>query len=156
MKINSFSLLRIIQSYTKYCGVCILIILSLNAKAQQPEPWKEKDLMPPEELAQLLIHSPEQAPLILSIGPGGGIKNSVEFGAVSNTNNLEKFSGYISKLPKNTYLVIYCGCCPFEHCPNIRPAFNELMKQHFSNAKLLNLSHNLKVDWIDKNYPLNY
>jgi len=50
--------------------------------------------------------------------------------------------------------VIYCGCCPFEHCPNVRPAFQLLNEMKFTNQKLLNLSTNLKTDWIDKGYPV--
>jgi hypothetical protein len=51
-------------------------------------------------------------------------------------------------------VVIYCGCCPFAKCPNVRPAFSTLLGMGFKNPRLLNLSHNLKADWIDKGYPL--
>ncbi len=68
--------------------------------------------------------------------------------------NLLKWKNELQKLPRNTDIVIYCGCCPFEHCPNIRPAFKLLNDMGFTNQKLLNLSHNLKADWIDKGYPI--
>jgi len=60
----------------------------------------------------------------------------------------------LAKLPKDKEIVIYCGCCPFSRCPNARPAFALLQKLKFKNAKLLNLPNNLKVDWINKGYPL--
>ena len=56
-------------------------------------------------------------------------------------------------IPKDTKVVVYCGCCPFEHCPNVRPAIDVLKEMKFTNYYLLNLSHNLKTDWIDKGYP---
>jgi hypothetical protein len=49
---------------------------------------------------------------------------------------------------------VYCGCCPFEKCPNIRPAFNLMKAMGFSNGKLLNLPTNLKQNWIAKGYPV--
>jgi hypothetical protein len=60
----------------------------------------------------------------------------------------------LSTLPKDANIVIYCGCCPFVKCPNIRPAFTLLNKMGFKKHKLLNLSHNVKTDWIDKGYPV--
>jgi hypothetical protein len=36
----------------------------------------------------------------------------------------------------------------------VRPAFKLLNDLQFTNAKLLDLSHNLKADWIDKGYPV--
>jgi thiosulfate/3-mercaptopyruvate sulfurtransferase len=59
----------------------------------------------------------------------------------------------LSKILKDARIVIYCGCCPLEHCPNVRPAFILLNDMKFTNAQLLNLEHNVKTDWIDKGYP---
>jgi hypothetical protein len=50
-------------------------------------------------------------------------------------------------------VIIYCGCCPFDKCPNIRPAFAALKEMGFKNARLLDLPKNIKADWLDKNYP---
>ena len=51
-------------------------------------------------------------------------------------------------------MIIYCGCCPFRRCPNVRPAFELLKKMKFTNAKLLNLPTSLNDDWISKGYPM--
>ena len=59
----------------------------------------------------------------------------------------------LKKLPKNKRVVIYCGCCPFEHCPNVRPAIQLLKQMKFTNYRLLDLPKNIKIDWIDKGYP---
>ncbi|HCS20823.1 MAG TPA: hypothetical protein DIW47_09730 [Bacteroidetes bacterium] len=58
-------------------------------------------------------------------------------------------------MSRDAEIIIYCGCCPFSDCPNIRPAFEVLNELKFTNPKLLNLPKNLKADWIDKGYPMN-
>ena len=52
-------------------------------------------------------------------------------------------------------VVVYCGCCPFEHCPNIRPAMAVLKEMNFTDYYLLNLLRNIKINWIDKGYPVS-
>lgn len=94
-------------------------------------------------------------PFIYCIGFGGDIKGLIELDPVKDAENLDKFKAVLEKLPKDADIVIYCGCCPFEHSPNVHPAFKLLNDMKFTNPKLLNLSHNLKVDWLDKGYPVN-
>jgi thiosulfate/3-mercaptopyruvate sulfurtransferase len=60
----------------------------------------------------------------------------------------------MAKAARDKEVIIYCGCCPFRRCPNIRPAFELLKKMKFTNLKLLNLPTGLNEDWIHKGYPL--
>jgi thiosulfate/3-mercaptopyruvate sulfurtransferase len=119
------------------------------------EPWKENQLLAPEELADLINNPKAKKPFIFCVGPGALIKGSLDMGPAKEKENLEKLKQQLSKLPKDADLVIYCGCCPFEHCPNIRPAFNLINEMKFSNARLLNLEHNIKTDWVAKGFPSN-
>lgn len=119
------------------------------------EPWTKDQLMEPSELAKIINSSSAKKPIIYSVGPGANIKGSIEMGAAQEKENLDKLKAALSKLDKNTEIVLLCGCCPFKDCPNIRPAFKLLNEMKFTNHKLLNLSHNLKVDWIDEGYPMN-
>ena len=121
--------------------------------ACETEPWKKSQLMDPYELSEIINNGVEQ-PMIISVGPAGLIKNSIEVGECRFPESLEKLSDRVSGLPKNSKIILYCGCCPFKDCPNIRPAFSLLNNLGFKNHLLLNLSNNLKVDWIDKNYPI--
>jgi thiosulfate/3-mercaptopyruvate sulfurtransferase len=57
-------------------------------------------------------------------------------------------------LPRSTNLVIYCGCCPFEKCPNVRPAFTALNGMGFKKLRVLILPTNLATDWVGKGYPV--
>jgi len=49
--------------------------------------------------------------------------------------------------------VIYCGCCPLERCPNIRPAFVALRQMGFTNVRVLLLPNSFEADWAGKGLP---
>ena len=135
--------------------VIALVALSFKSVTTQNEPWKKTQIIEPATLAAILNDPKAKQPIIYSIGPGADIKGSIELGAAQEKENLSNLKAALFKLDKNTEIVLLCGCCPFEHCPNIRPAFELLNQMKFTNHKLLNLPHNLKVDWIDKGYPMN-
>jgi len=138
-----------------FLGLAIAIVtISSFIRTSNQEPWTEKQLLDPAELAKTITDGKAKQPLIFSVGPGALIKNSIDIGPVKEKENLEKLKQQLAKLPKDAQVVIYCGCCPFEHCPNIRPAFNLLNEMKFTNQKLLNLPHNIKIDWINHDYPV--
>lgn len=136
-----------------FCLLLTCLSLLTIQKLVAQEPWSAEQLMQPKELAKK-INNRDRAVVIFNVGPAGRIKNSIYIGPTQDEESLNLLKSKLSKLPKNTEVVIYCGCCPFKHCPNVRPAFKLLNEMHFSNAKLLNLSKNLKADWIDEGYPL--
>ncbi len=82
--------------------------------------------MPPSELAKIINDGNKPATYIFSVGPAGLINNSIDIGEGKNKNNLAKLKSAVSNLPKDANIVIYCGCCPFADCPNIRPTFGLL------------------------------
>lgn len=131
--------------------LCILFVQSGWKKA---EPWRPDQLLEPADLAATIASSDSDKPLIISIGPAATIKTSVGVGPGSEAENRAKLEKLLSKEPKNRAIVIYCGCCPFKNCPNVRPAFAKLNELGFTNHKLLNLTKNIKTDWLDKGYPV--
>lgn len=136
--------------------VAVLMFFAFNTSVQKDkEPWSKDQLIEPADLAKIINDVSAKKPVIYSVGPGANIKGCVEMGAAQEKENLEKLKAALRKLDKNAEIVILCGCCPFEHCPNIRPSFELLNEMKFTNHKLLNLTKNLKVDWIDKGYPMN-
>ncbi|MDN3693142.1 rhodanese-like domain-containing protein [Chryseobacterium tructae] len=140
----------------KYLFMMMCFVCSIFSQAQQTQdPWKESQLMDPALLASRIVKHKTKDILIISVGPEAIIKGSVDIGPTHEPENLEKLRNYLKDIPKNKEIVIYCGCCPFVKCPNIRPAFNLLMELGFKNAKLLNLPKNIKTDWLDKDYPTN-
>jgi hypothetical protein len=118
------------------------------------DPWKPAQLLSPGDLAKVIGDPQARQPFIFCIGPGAVIKGSIDIGPARDSSNLNKLRLQLSKLPKDAMVVIYCGCCPFEHCPNIRPAFTLLNEMKFTHPQLLNLEHNIKIDWINKGYPV--
>ncbi len=121
----------------------------------QNDPWTQQQLLAPAELAKVLNNPKSPKPIIFSIGMQAVIKGSIDIGPVMMPQNLNLLKEKLNKLPKDAQIVVYCGCCPFASCPNVRPAMALLKNMHFTNYKLLNLSQNIKVDWIDKDYPMN-
>jgi rhodanese-related sulfurtransferase len=129
-----------------------LFFFTENIWAQNPPNWTSKQLMEPSELASV-IKTQKIIPVIFSVGPAATIPHSIDIGMVKDKANLDKLKKELGKFPRQTKIVVYCGCCPFEHCPNVRPAIEVLKEMKFTNYYLLNLPHNIKTDWMDKGYP---
>ena len=108
----------------------------------------------PLELATLLESPGTDNLLILNTGPVDDIKGAMNIGAVSEPKRLKKLKKLLQKVPKDKEIIIYCGCCPLAGCPNIQPAYDLLSTMNFTNYKVLRLQEDLKVDWIDKGYPM--
>ncbi|HEY4324511.1 MAG TPA: rhodanese-like domain-containing protein [Mucilaginibacter sp.] len=121
---------------------------------EKANPWKDSQLIEPAGLADVINNPKTDVPVIFNIGSVEDVKDAKHIGPVSNVAEMEKFKREVNSLPRNSEIIIYCGCCPFAKCPNIRPAFFELTKLGFTNIKVLNLAANLKTNWISKGYPL--
>jgi thiosulfate/3-mercaptopyruvate sulfurtransferase len=142
-----------IKKIIALAGMMLFFIVTCFAQ-QQADTWTANQLMEPSALAAIMNNPQASQPVILDVGPAGVIKGAKVMGPAHEKNGMNALKKELSQLPKNTFLVIYCGCCPFTHCPNIRPAFSLVNKMGFTNAHLLDLKDNLKEDWIDKGYPL--
>lgn len=134
----------------------VIMVFSQNGFSQtNTEPWTFAQLMEPEKLAAILNDSTATQPLIINMGPVNSIKGAIKTGPAKEKENLKNLKKLLSKEDRKRMIVIYCGCCPFKDCPNIRPAFSLLTEMKFTNHKLLNLPRNLKVDWINHGYPMS-
>lgn len=110
----------------------------------------------PEALAKAVQSA--KPPLVLNVGPQllyeqAHVKGAEYIGAASSPEGLAKLRERVKALPKNTAIVLYCGCCPWDHCPNVRPAFGELQQMGFTHVKVMYIAHNIGSDWVDKGYP---
>ncbi len=122
------------------------------------DPWQVSQIVKPEDLAASLSKAAADKPLLLYVGPrfpylGGHIAGSIFAGPASKTEGLEALKAEVKSLPRDKPIVIYCGCCPWKVCPNIRPAFRALQDMEFRNVRVLYLPTNLRQDWIDKGWP---
>lgn len=133
-------------------SICLSLLMTCAVQAQEDVNWTPEQLLQPAELAAHL-DSATNRPVIICVGPGASIPHSVAVGAVNSPEGLAKLKTELQALPRDKKVVVYCGCCPFDHCPNARPAVAMLTGMKFTNFYLLNLPHNLKTDWIDKGFP---
>jgi thiosulfate/3-mercaptopyruvate sulfurtransferase len=144
------------KNLTQILGFIFTICSTMAIQAQEvTEPWTEAQLKPTQELADQISGSGKAKPTVINIGPQAVIKGSLDAGPGSEKENLKKLEKILSKQDKNHEVVLYCGCCPFAKCPNIRPAFKLIQEKGFTQARLLNIPKNIKTDWIDKGYPVN-
>ena len=64
-----------------------------------------------------------------------------------------QLKAWARSIPKDTPVIIYCGCCPVSRCPNIRPAFEALRNAGLTNVRVLDLKQSFVQDWMQKGYP---
>ncbi len=134
----------------------MLLIGSANAQdlSLKKQVWPDKYLIETKTLVDLLQNPRAAKPNIYNIGFVGNIKGAKKLAAASKEEGLAQLKSELKDKPKTSPIVIYCGCCPFEHCPNVKPAFAMLQKLGYTNAKILNLPTSIKADWMDKGYPM--
>lgn len=114
-------------------------------------------LVQPAELAALL-RGPAPKPLILQVGfrtlyDSAHIRGAEYAGPAREAAGLRRLRERVAALPRSTAIVIYCGCCPWEHCPNIAAAYHTLRELGFTRVKALHVADNFGSDWVEKGYP---
>jgi len=123
------------------------------------DPWSSSQTLQPAGLAGELAEKNGTPPTIVYAGfrtlfAGGHISGASFHGTASSEQGLAEMKKWADGLPRSTNLVIYCGCCPFEKCPNVRPAFTALSGMGFKKLRVLILPTNLATDWVGKGYPM--
>src|SRR5579875_3446050 len=117
-----------------------------------------QQLINPDQLLKLIQSPKGEQPLVLSVGPmvlymQAHIPGAEYIGPGSEPEGLQRLRARVKPLPRNKFIVLYCGCCPWNHCPNVRPAYHELQKMGFTNVKVLYIADNFGADWVYKGYP---
>ncbi|MBX3164283.1 MAG: rhodanese-like domain-containing protein [Bacteroidetes bacterium] len=126
---------------------------ALAAYAQAPV-WKKEQLMPTAELAEKINTNAKDKPIIFNVGPMDNIKGAISVGLGTSATVTQQMKNKLSMESKTRGVVIYCGCCSYSNCPNIKPAYDALIGLGFKNTKVLELPENLKPDWVAKDYPM--
>ena len=154
------------KSYLRRAIFALLLACAFRTAQAQYQPFAgagsasaipQSDIEQPDVLNTLLAN-PHHAPvLILQVGSHmlyaqAHIPGSEYIGPGSQGAGLDLLTQRVTNLPKNHMIVLYCGCCPWDRCPNIAPAFNRLHELGFKNVKVLYLAHNFGADWVEKGY----
>jgi thiosulfate/3-mercaptopyruvate sulfurtransferase len=151
-----------VRSRLKFVSGGFLILAALLSVASgfarsATDPWASADTVRPEEFVKELANS-KNPPTVLFVGfrrlyAAGHIHGAEFHGAAGSEEGLKELNAWAAKLPRSTSLVIYCGCCPMEHCPNIRPAYLALRQLGFAKVRVLLLENTFEADWAGKGYP---
>lgn len=136
--------------------ILLWLLISSHASGQASSIPTSR-LINPEDLVKVLQMGKEK-PLILAVGPHilfaqAHIVGSEYVGAASTEAGLNQLRKRVESVPRAKFIVVYCGCCPWSHCPNVKPAEDALTALGFTNVKVLYLSDNFGANWVDKGYP---
>ena len=130
------------------------------AQEKQGDPWTEAQVLHAVDLTpEIAGAKDEHSPTVIYVGfrtlfEGGHIPHASFHGTASKEEGLAELKKWIATLPRSTDLVIYCGCCPFNRCPNIRPAYTALHEMGFTHVRVLVLPTSFAADWVEKGYPM--
>lgn len=138
-------------------AVAFPIAITISALAFQATAIPSSQLTEPEELVKVLTAKGGK-PLLIHVGfhvlyLQAHIPNSEYIGPARDPAALEQLRARVKSLRRNKLIVIYCGCCPWDHCPNVKPARDALIAMGFTNVKVLHVAENIATNWIDKGYP---
>ena len=112
----------------------------------------------PKELASQLQAKGAQ-PTLIHVGfavmyRSKHIPASIYAGPASKPEGLDALKRAASPLPRDREMVVYCGCCPFDRCPNVKPAIDLLKQMGFTHVRTLMIPANFGADWVDHGYPV--
>lgn len=82
------------------------------------------------------------------------IPGSEYVGPASTDHGLQQLRKRVASLPRTKIIILYCGCCPWSHCPNVKPADDALRTLGFTNVKVLYIAENFGANWVDQGYPV--
>jgi hypothetical protein len=111
------------------------------------------NLIKPQSLASRLGGTGQSAPVVIFVGfpvlyRGAHILGAILAGPDSKIEGLDALRKAVGELPRNRDIVLYCGCCPFVKCPNVRPAYAALHEMDFSRVKVMVMETNLHTNWV--------
>jgi len=145
-------------------AICTAHGVSVQAQPSAAKPPAQTDttippqaILQPADLARMLNTS--EKPLVLQTGSHvlyaeAHIPGAEYAGPAGTSAGIDALRARVTGLNKDSLIVIYCGCCPWGRCPNIRPAYDQLRTLGFTNVRALYLAENFGTDWVDKGYPV--
>ena len=131
----------------------------LQTSTKPNDPWTIDNIITTGELSNELSNSKNQKPIVLQVGfdflyNQEHIPGAIYAGPASKDFGVIALKKAVKNLDKDAKIVIYCGCCPWGHCPNIRPAYKELKGMGFNKVKVLYLPDSFAKDWKGMGYEV--
>ena len=121
-------------------------------------PWSAEQALAPAALAAT-IRSGEPPPTIVYVGykplfRPGHIPGATFHGPASQPEGLADLKGWAATQPRDRVIVVYCGCCPLDDCPNVAAAYTALTQLGFTHVKVLIVPASFQADWVEKGYRI--
>jgi hypothetical protein len=118
----------------------------------------EPPTISPADLAKALKQPAAARPLVIQVGfkimyQQAHIPGAEYIGPGNDASAIAQLRKRVDPLKRDAFIVLYCGCCPWEHCPNVRPAAELLTSMGFTNFKVLRIADNFGADWVQQGYP---
>lgn len=132
---------------------------AMSALPLPGDPWSPEQTVLAADFAKEIQQKHVPSLQIIYVGvhtlyTGAHIPGAVFRGPGSTEQGIADLKKYAESLPKNSNVVLYCGCCPLDRCPNLRPAFTALRDHGFARLRVLILPTSFAADWIEKGYPI--
>jgi hypothetical protein len=113
----------------------------------------------PAELAARMAEVQSGKLVVVHVGRaslfrGQRIPGASHAGDASTPAGRESLLAVLRALPSSTPAILYCGCCPLDHCAFIRPAEEAVRALNRARTFVLELATNFDRDWVDKGYPV--
>jgi rhodanese-related sulfurtransferase len=130
------------------------ILLAISMAALEAAQLSDSELMTPADFAAHM-----KGPLVLHVGfpvlyRASHIPGSDYAGPGSKPEGIELLKKAVAGQKKDRDIVLYCGCCPWDKCPNVKPAIAALHEMGFTHVRAVVIKENFKTDWSDKGYPV--
>ena len=134
--------------------IALLAALAIALAADLPS----SEMLQPKDVAARLAGK-DAKPAVFQVGPNvmyrsNHITGSIFAGPGSKPEGLELLKSEVSKFSKDREIILYCGCCPWDKCPNMNPAIKVLKEMGYTRVKAMHIPENFKKDWIDQGYPV--
>ena len=160
---------HIVHFSLKTCAAVLLILLCHAVQAQGPSDASPAaavrveipaaDLLQPQDLERILRSSDGEKPLILQVGSHvlyaeAHIPGSEYAGPAGQDAGVQMLQERVKGIERSKFIVLYCGCCPWNKCPNIRRAYRQIQALGFTRVKVLYIATDFGTDWVNKGYPV--
>jgi len=141
-----------------------LVFASAALWAQQPNgaainpPWTAAEVIHVDDLAKI-VQMKSGAPLLLQVGflvqfDSKHIPGAIHAGPGREESGIAELKKAVAGVPKDREIVLYCGCCPWDHCPNMKPAYAALHSLGYTKIKVVEIPTSFVKDWVEKGLPV--
>lgn len=125
--------------------------------SQRPARTQQGGFVSPEQLSRDLKR--QVPPIVLQVGlqslyQQSHVPGALHFQGANTPEGKATFLEALDQLPEDRDIVLYCGCCSFDMCPFIQPAFSAANTLRGERIKVLFLPKSFEEDWVAKGYPV--